>query len=404
MASENKTVTEMADKKEIRLGLIGAGRRGAVAQYMHQPENNVFLTAAADTDPTALKAFQETVGRDVFLTEDYRELLARTDIDAVLISTPDDAHEEHAIAALEAGKAVYLEKPKAITIEGCDRILETARQYKGKLYVGHNLRHFPVMRKMKELIDAGAIGEVKTAWCRHFISYGGDAYFKDWHAERSRTTSLLLQKGAHDIDILHWLCGGYTETVTAMGELSLYDQIKDRHLPEEKGDAFWHMENWPPLSQKGLNPVIDVEDINMLLMRLDNGVLATYQQCHYSPDAWRNYTIIGTEGRIENFGDMSGGSVVKLWNKRHNYHPQGDAEYVIPEEEGSHGGADPKIIDEFIRYLRDEGGSTITSPVSARYSAVTGCKATESLRNGSQPVRVPQLSKDLADHFETTFQ
>ncbi|MDQ8192990.1 Gfo/Idh/MocA family oxidoreductase [Coraliomargarita sp. SDUM461004] len=390
----------MNNKKELRLGLIGAGRRGAFAQYMHQPENNVFLTAAADTDPEALKAFQETIEREVYVTQDYHELLARPDIDAVLISTPDDLHEEHAIAALKAGKGVYLEKPIAITIEGCDRILETARKQNGKLYVGHNLRHFAVMRKMKELIDSGAIGEVKTAWCRHFISYGGDAYYKDWHAERSRTTSLLLQKGAHDIDVLHWLCGGYTETVTAMGELSLYNRITDRRDPKVKGDTYWNMDNWPPLSQKGLNPVIDVEDINMMLMRLDNGVLATYQQCHYSPDAWRNYTIIGTEGRIENFGDMSGECMIKLWNKRHNYQAEGDAEFIIPKEEGSHGGADPKIIDEFIRYMRDEGGGTITSPVSARYSAVTGCKATESLRNGAIPVQVPRLPKDLSDYFD----
>lgn len=56
---------------------------------------------------------------------------------------------------------------------------------------------------MKELIDAGAIGEVKTIWCRHFVGNGGDYYFKDWHAERKNTTSLLLQKGAHDIDVIH---------------------------------------------------------------------------------------------------------------------------------------------------------------------------------------------------------
>lgn len=390
----------MNPKKELRLGLIGAGRRGALAQYTHQPENNVFLTAAADISNKALSAFKETVGREVFVTEDYHELLARPDIDAVVISTPDDLHEEHAIAALKAGKGVYLEKPMAITVEGCDRILQAAYDHKSKLYVGHNLLHFAVIRKMKELIDSGAIGEVKTAWCRHFISYGGDAYFKDWHAERSRTTSLLLQKGAHDIDILHWLCGGYTETVTAMGDLSVYGQITDRHSPDEAGDASWHLDNWPPLSQKGLHPTIDVEDINLMLMRLNNGVLATYQQCHYSPDAWRNYTIIGTEGRIENFGDMSGDSVVKLWNKRHNYQPEGDVEYVIPEEEGSHGGADPNIIDEFIRYLRDEGGPLITSAISARYSAVTGCKAAESLRTGSQPLPVPHLPSELTNYFE----
>ena len=144
------------------------------------------------------------------MTDDYRQLLALKDIGAVFVTTPDYLHEEHAVAALKAGKAVYLEKPMAITIEGCDRILRTAYERKVKLYLGHNMRHMAVIRKMRELIRKGAIGEVKAGWCRHFVGYGGDAYFKDWHADRSKSTSLLLQKGAHDIDVLHWLCGGYT--------------------------------------------------------------------------------------------------------------------------------------------------------------------------------------------------
>ena len=52
-------------------------------------------------------------------------------------------------------------------------------------------------------------------------------------------------------------------------------------------------------------------------MQLDNGVFASYQQCHYTPDYWRNYTVIGTEGRLENFGDDSDG-VVNVWTRRHS--------------------------------------------------------------------------------------
>jgi predicted dehydrogenase len=252
---------------------------------------------------------------------------------------------------------------------------------------------------MKELIEAGAIGEVKAGWCRHFVSYGGDAYFKDWHAERSKATGLLLQKGAHDIDVLHWLCGGYSRRVTALGGLSLYGGIADRHGPEEYGDASFRMENWPPLAQRQLNPVIDVEDITMMLMELEGGIFASYQQCHYTPDAWRNYTIIGTEGRIENFGDVPGDGVVRLWNKRCDYKPQGDAEFVLPREKGSHGGSDPRIIGEFIRYVR-EGGKITTSPIAARYSVAAGCQATASLRAGGKPLNVPSLPAATTEYFQ----
>ena len=221
-------------KAELRIGVIGAGGRGGLAGHAHHPEEGVSLVAGADVDTRALDRFRERYGPEAFVTTDYRELLKRKDIGAVFVTSPDFLHEEHAVAALQAGKHVYLEKPMAITITGCDRILRTAYEHKRKLYLGHNMRHMDVILTMKRLIDEGRIGEVKAGWCRHFVGYGCDAYFKDWHAERSRATSLLLQKGAHDIDVLHWLCHGYSRRVTAMGGLTLYDRITDRHSPSQE--------------------------------------------------------------------------------------------------------------------------------------------------------------------------
>jgi predicted dehydrogenase len=390
----------MASSGELRIGVIGAGGRGWLAKFAHMPEKGVRVVAGVDIVPKALEQFKQAYGPDVFVCEDYRDMIKRPDVDAVFVTTPDYCHEEHATAACLAGKHVYLEKPMAITIAGCDRIMAAARKAGVRLYLGHNMRHFPVVRKMKELIDSGAIGEPKVAWCRHFVCYGCDAYFKDWHADRTKSTSLLLQKGAHDIDVLHWLCHGYSKRVTAMGGLTLYDRITDRHPPSERGDNSWSVENWPPLSQKGLNPIIDVEDVSMMLMHLDNGVFASYQQCHYAPDGWRNYTVIGTEGRVENFGDVPGPeTVVRLWDKRAYYYPTGNAEFHFPPLEGSHGGADPRIVEEFIRYVR-QGGKVATSPVAGRFSVAAGCCAAESLRNNAQPVDVPQLPADLRAHFE----
>ncbi len=390
----------MTVKKTLRIGVIGAGGRGGLACHAHQPENGVRLVAGCDIRPEALNQFRERFGPEVFVTDDYRELVNRGDIDAVFVTSPDFLHEQQAIAAMRTGKSVYVEKPLAITIAGCDRMLRTALRHKVKLYVGHNMRHMAFTAKMKELIDQGAIGEVRAGWCRHFVCYGGDAYFKDWHAERSKATSLLLQKGAHDIDILHWLCGGYSREVSAMGNLSVYNRIKDRHPKSERGNAGWSLDHWPPLSQKGLNPVIDVEDLSMMLMRFDNGVQASYQQCHYAPDGWRNYTIIGTEGRIENFGDSPGACVVRLWNRRVHYQPYGDEQFFIPRDTGGHGGADPRIVNEFIAYLR--GATKIaTSAIAARFSVAAGCSAAYSLRNRSVPVTVPRLPKKLIEYFNT---
>ncbi len=137
---------------ELRLGVIGAGNRGLLAQLAHRPDRGARLVAAADIHRPFLEAVRDECGTE-FLTDDYRELAARDDLDAVFICSPDAWHEEHAIAVLKTGKAVYLEKPMAITVAGCDRILRTAAEHKARLYLGHNMRHMAFVMKMKEIID-----------------------------------------------------------------------------------------------------------------------------------------------------------------------------------------------------------------------------------------------------------
>ncbi len=383
---------------DLKIGVIGTGGRGGVARHAHKAGEGSRVVACCDKVEAALEKGRENFGPDVFTTADYHELLAQ-DLDAVFVTSPDFLHEEHALAALDAGVAVYLEKPMAITIGGCDRILKRAQKKKLRLYLGHNMRHMAFVLKMKALIDTGAIGEVKTAWCRHFVGHGGDFYFKDWHADRRMSTGLLLQKAAHDIDVLHWLCGSYTRRVNAFGKLAVYGEITDRHGDMEPGDASINRNHWPPLSQKQLNPIVDVEDLSMLQMEMGNGVLASYQQCHFSPDYWRSYTVIGTEGRIENFGNGEDGTCITLWNRRAGWNPDGDETFQMDEEAGSHGGADPKIVAEFVRFVR-EGGAINTSPVAARYSVATGCRATDSLRSGGVPLEVPALDENVAAYFD----
>ncbi|MCH7882306.1 MAG: Gfo/Idh/MocA family oxidoreductase [Proteobacteria bacterium] len=139
-------------KKELRIGVIGAAGRGELAWEAHLPEEGVSLVAATDIFDKPLQAFKDKFGPDVFITKDYQEMLARGDIDAIFVTSPDFMHEEHAVACLQAGKDVYLEKPMAITIKGCDAILETAKETGQKLFVGHNMRYSAFVIKMKEPI------------------------------------------------------------------------------------------------------------------------------------------------------------------------------------------------------------------------------------------------------------
>ncbi len=381
--------------KKLRIGIIGSGGRGNVFRFAHKPDENVKITACCDLSEDVLKKNREVYGDDIFTTNDYRKLLEQ-DIDAVAIATPDYLHEEHAVASLEKKIAVFLEKPMSISIDGCDRIIKTAEKNNTKLFVGHNLRYMNLFNKMKEIIDSGVIGEVKAVWCRHFISYGGDSYFRDWHSEQKYSNGLLLQKGAHDIDIIHWLAGRYTKKVSAFGSLTVYDKCEKRK-PEEKGEIEWNPDHYPPLEQKGFSPKIDIEDQNTVIMDLGDGVMATYMQCHFSPDACRNYTVIGTKGRIENIGDGPEDPIY-IWTKRklewefpNRMLEPDDKCYGDKALEGGHGGADPVIVQEFIDYVRGDITETTATPETARMSVAVGCKATESLRNGGGVLVIPKI-------------
>ncbi|GAA1726657.1 Gfo/Idh/MocA family oxidoreductase [Isoptericola hypogeus] len=382
---------------DLRVGVLGFGLRSNVASCVEKAGGR--LVAVADPDPRALTTARERLGDEVKLVGDLDQLLT-VGLDAVLVLTPDHLHAEHAVRTLEAGVATFLEKPIATTVADADRILETALRTGTRLYVGHNMRHMPVIRAMRDAVLAGRIGEVKAVWCRHFVSAGGDYYFKDWHADRRNTTGLLLQKGAHDIDVIHWLAGGYSERVAAIGSLSVYGDVTDRRDNSDRTVRDWFSrDNWPPTEQCELAPVLDVEDISMANLVLDNGVLASYQQCHFTPDYWRNYTVIGTHGRLENFGD-SDGAVVKLWNTRSDaYRDEPDEVIDVPPAEGGHGGADPLLVAEFLRFA-EEGGPTMTSPVAARQSVAAGVAATDSLRAGGGAVDVPPLPEEMRRYFD----
>jgi predicted dehydrogenase len=386
---------------DLRIGVVGVGERAALASHAHRPGAGSRVVACADPHPRGRQAAHKLFGPEVPVHGGHLELLERGGVDAVMVFSPDRLHAECVMDALRAGVAVFVEKPLAVTTEDCDLILRTAQETRSRLYVGHNLRHAPFVRRMRELVLDGAVGRVRAVWCRHFVGHGGDFYFKDWHAERRNTTSLLLQKGAHDLDVVHWLAGAPTRSVSAVGELAVYGGITDRRDRSGERMKEWHDPdaNWPPTSLTGLNPVVDVEDISMLHGRTGNGVLVSYQQCHFTPDYWRNYTVIGDHGRLENFGDLDG-AVVKVWNSRRSgYREDADLTVTVPGGEDMHGGADRLLVEEFLRFAA-HGGPTETSPLAAREAVAAGHAAARSLRSGSVPVEVPPLPEELVAYYE----
>ncbi|MDO5678150.1 MAG: ROK family protein [Propionibacteriaceae bacterium] len=392
---------EASAARKLRVGVVGVGARSTILAHTELPHNNAEVVAACDPLPDTPERLEERTGIDparVAISDNLDDFL-NNDLDAAVITSPDDTHAEIACRLLEAGVAVYLEKPIAIEMEGATRILETAYRTGTRLYVGHNMRHMGVVRSMRDLIRKGTIGEVKAVWCRHFVGHGGDFYFKDWHADRRHSNGLLLQKAAHDIDVMNWLTDSHATRVAGMGGLTLYGDVEDRQDRSGQIMQTWFsMDNWPPLSHKGLNPVVDVEDLSMFNAEMASGAYVSYQQCHYTPDYWRNYTVIGTEGRLENFGDGEGGHI-KLWNKRSDYNPDGDAQFPIHGDANGHDDADILTMTEFLDFVRN-GTPTDTSPLGAWYAVATAIEATDSIRDRSMPRDIPELPQELVAYFE----
>lgn len=385
---------------DLRIGVIGFGMRGGLARHAHKPGEGSYVSVIAEPTERGLNDAKKCIGTEhTAYVNSVDDVLERDDVDAVMIFTPDFAHAEIALKTLNAGLPTFCEKPMAISVDDCDAMLQMAYEKRARLYIGHNMRHMPVVRQMKQIIDSGAIGTVKAVWCRHFVGAGGDFYFKDWHADRAKAFSLLLQKGAHDIDVIHWLSGGYTRRVSGIGKLAVYGNIESRRDNSDRRMWDWYNDDvWPPSELKDLNPVVDVEDISMLHMSLDNGVLASYEQCHFTPDYWRNYTVIGDAGRIENMGD-GGGDHIYLWNSRHSGAGRPNDVIVIDRADGGHAGADPSLVAEFVRFAR-EGGATDVSAIAAREAVATGYYGALSIRDSGAVKNIPEVRPEVRQYFD----
>ncbi|HEU4634604.1 MAG TPA: Gfo/Idh/MocA family oxidoreductase [Edaphobacter sp.] len=154
----------------IQLALIGAGIQGQSDTRSALEVPGVKLVAAADCYDGRLAHCKELWGQDVFTTRDYREILARPDIDAVIIATPDHWHKQAAVDAMKAGKDVYLEKPMIHLYSDGPEIISTARSTNRILQVGSQRVSSVAYAKAKELLASGAIGElnmITAQWDRN---------------------------------------------------------------------------------------------------------------------------------------------------------------------------------------------------------------------------------------------
>jgi len=166
LAAEEPSQSErVSPSDKIRLGLIGAGGQGMGDTREALKIPGIELVAAADLYDGRLTRAKEIWGNQLFTTRDYREILARSDIDAVIIATPDHWHMRISNDAMKAGKDVYCEKPMVQLLEQGKHVIETAQKTNRIFQVGSQRVSSIVYKKAKDLLASGAIGELNMVEC-----------------------------------------------------------------------------------------------------------------------------------------------------------------------------------------------------------------------------------------------
>jgi scyllo-inositol 2-dehydrogenase (NAD+) len=199
----------------LKIGVIGLGRMGQLyARTLATQVSGVHLYAVANLDEHARKQVAEEFGVSHVFADAY-ELIALPELDAVVIATPTNTHHDLVIAAADAGKAIFCEKPLALTLEETHRALGAVARAQVPLQIGFMRRFDAGYQKAKTLITTGLIGSPIT-----FKSLSRDPFCpRPDYAHPARSGGLIFDMAIHDFDLARWLMGSEVERVTAEGAL-----------------------------------------------------------------------------------------------------------------------------------------------------------------------------------------
>ncbi len=250
-------------KKVLAVGIIGAGlqgcrRAGALSHFEDR------ISMVADSDLDRAQSLAATVGCEA--TTNWEDVVGDDSIDAVIVCTPPNLHEQICVAASRQGKHVLCEKPLTRTPEEATRVLAAARQSGIKLKCGFNHRHHPGIQQAKKWLDQGSIGE--PTYIRSVYGIGGrQGYEQDWRANVEISGGgQMMDQGLHVIDLARWFLGEFEE-------VSGFVQT-----------AYWD--------------IAPLEDNAFCLLRTQKGQVASI---HVSWTQWKNqfsFHVFGTDGYV----------------------------------------------------------------------------------------------------------
>jgi predicted dehydrogenase len=272
----------MSNKKELRIGLVGYGFMGRTHSNAYKRVSDFFpdlgyrpvLKAICARNKERAQVFADQWGYESIET-DWRALIARDDIDAIDICTPNNMHAEIAIAAAEAGKMVLCEKPLARTVAEAQPMVDAVEKAGVPNTVWYNYRRVPAITLAKKIIDSGKLGKIfhyRANFLQDWtispeLPQGGEGLWRlDNEAAGSGVTGDLL---AHCIDTAMWLNGGIKD-VSAMTETFIKERVHTGTGEVQK---------------------VDIDDACLFHCHFDNGALGLFESTRYARGHKALYTF-----------------------------------------------------------------------------------------------------------------
>lgn len=208
----------------MRVGLVGCG---AIARRAHVPglqAAGATLTAFASRTPVSARAAAEEAGGGA-VVPDWRDLVTREDVDAVVLCTPNALHAPQALAAIAAGKHVLVEKPFTVTVDEADAVLAAAAAAGVVVMTAHNGRFAPLVEALAHQVRVGAVGQVLSV--RGVMCHPGPLEWStaaSWFLEHAQSGGgALIDLGVHLVDTLRYVLDDEVVQVSAM----LSGQVQD---------------------------------------------------------------------------------------------------------------------------------------------------------------------------------
>jgi len=234
-------LTDM-EQPRLKIGILGAGHIAGVHARHAARVPGVVLSGVTDLQTEKAEALAQQYGATVY--PDVNSLLA-SDIDAVVVAVPTNAHIEMTESVLRAGKSAFCEKPLALSVADCEALMKTLQlssessQRPLILAVGHVIRFFPEYAQARQQVQSGAIGEVAVARTRR----AGDYPKAPWFADESKSGGVLFDLLIHDLDFLLWTLGPVERVYAKIGrsEGVEYASVVLRHRSGaiSQSDGLW---------------------------------------------------------------------------------------------------------------------------------------------------------------------